>query len=228
MSDRMTICEAVEDRLLEGDRLTGHPELVEHAGSCLECFRTLSELRELPRLAEALRTGAAMAAEESDPGPAFWKVMPERIADEVLGAPKAPATPVVRPARRWWAPALLGSLGVWAAAAAVLVLGTRGESGPAPSALATAPAPVTATLAAGSESDENLPMGKLASLDTPELRALNSRLTEDGSATLRLLEDPAADVAAEDDGDATALEQLARLDGVQLRQLTHRLGLELE
>jgi len=43
-----SVCQAIEDRLLEGEKLAGHPELVEHVGSCLECFRTMSELRELP------------------------------------------------------------------------------------------------------------------------------------------------------------------------------------
>ncbi len=160
MSDRGVICQAVEDRLLEGEKLTGHPELVEHVGSCLECFRTLSELRELPRIAEVMRAGAAELAEENDPGAAFWRALPNRVADEVLGAQRPPETAAApRPARRWWAPAVVMSAGL-SAAVAMLVVTLHRPVVPVTTSVASAPAPAPATLAGGAESDDNLSMGE--------------------------------------------------------------------
>ncbi|MEA2696033.1 MAG: hypothetical protein QOI66_304 [Myxococcales bacterium] len=241
-----SICQAIEDRLLEGEKLTGHPELVEHVGSCLECFRTMSELRELPRIAEVMRGGAVAEAQAKDPGPAFWNALPERVAAEVLGSRGKPQVKV----RRWWAPAALASAGLAGAVATLLIV--YGPKVPAPSgftqaktatkttittttttASASASAPAAAVtspaaLASSAESDGDLTLGDLADLSATELRALSRRLTQDETAATRALTGSANDSSAEDDGEGTALEKLAGLSGSELQRLTQSLGLELE
>ena len=43
--DQALLCARVLDRLVEGDDLSGDPLLAEHLGSCVTCFRALTELR---------------------------------------------------------------------------------------------------------------------------------------------------------------------------------------
>ena len=62
------ICRQVWERAVEGRDVSDDPTLVAHVGSCVTCFRTLAELRDVPRLAAALRAGAP-AADVSD---RFW------------------------------------------------------------------------------------------------------------------------------------------------------------
>ena len=233
MTDRADICQAVEDRLLDGERLTGHPELVDHAGSCLDCFRRLTELRDLPRIAEMMRTEAGDQARENDPGPAFWKAMPERVADEVLG----PRRRAQAARRRWWAPATLMSGGLLAAAALALVVAYYPVVTKVATKTATKTAMTTAraqalpgapVLAAATETDDNLPVGDLANLSATQLRALNQRLTREEMGAMRVLTDPGTDLLADEDGEGTALERLASLGEPELQRLTHSLGLELE
>jgi hypothetical protein len=235
------ICQAIEDRLLDGEKLTGHPELVEHVGSCLECYRTMSEVRELPRIAEVMRTGAGEEARAKDPGPAFWNALPERVAVEVLGSRRKPQVKV----RRWWAPAALASAGLAGAVATLLIV--YGPRVPTPSVIGeaqtatktTATTTITtsasataatspAALASSAESDGELTLGDLADLSATELRALSRRLTQDETAATRALTGSAGLSIVEDDGEGTALEKLAGLTGSELQRLTQSLGLELE
>ncbi|HEY2899936.1 MAG TPA: hypothetical protein VGL59_05120 [Polyangia bacterium] len=222
-TNRPDICLAIEDRLLEGERLTGHPELVDHAGSCLDCFRTLTELRELPRIAEVMLAGAGELARQNDPGPAFWKAGPDRIADEVLGS-RCKARPA---ARRWWAPAALMSTGLAAAATLVLAVSYRPPTSPSVATTKKTEA-VAAPLAAAAESDDNLPVSDLTGLSGPELRALNQRLSQEESGAVRALTDSAPELVADEDGEGTAMARLSSLNGPQLQRLTRSLGLELE
>ncbi|HXI56392.1 MAG TPA: hypothetical protein VNO55_10050 [Polyangia bacterium] len=231
-----SVCQAVEDRLLEGEKLTGHPELVEHMGSCLECFRTMSELRDLPRIAEVMRAGAVEDAQAKDPGPAFWNALPERVAAEVLGSQRKPQVK----ARRWWAPAALASAGLAGAVATLMIV--YGPKVPGPSVIAPAKTKTTMTataspaaaatsagaLAPSAEGDGDLTLGDLADLSATELRALSRRLTQDETAATRALAGSSSDSSIDDYGEGTALEKLAGLTGSELQRLTQSLGLELE
>ena len=67
--DQTLLCAQVLDRLVEGDDLGGDRLLAEHLGSCVTCFRALTELRDAPRMAEALRAGAPVLPRPDDP---FW------------------------------------------------------------------------------------------------------------------------------------------------------------
>ena len=68
-SDERALCSQVLDRLVEGDDLSGDRHLSEHLGSCVTCFRALTELRDAPRLAEALRADAPVVPALND---RFW------------------------------------------------------------------------------------------------------------------------------------------------------------
>ena len=47
------ICRQVWDRSVEGRDVSDDPKLTAHVGSCVTCFRTLAEMRDVPRLAAA-------------------------------------------------------------------------------------------------------------------------------------------------------------------------------
>jgi hypothetical protein len=66
-------CREITLRLVAGESLAGDPALVTHVGSCLRCFRTANEMRELPQIARLLRQAARSAP---DPGEAFWAQFP--------------------------------------------------------------------------------------------------------------------------------------------------------
>jgi hypothetical protein len=73
--DQTLLCARVLDRLVEGDDLSGDrgdPILAEHLGSCVTCFRVLTELRDAPRVVEALRAEAPVAPHLPHPGDQFW------------------------------------------------------------------------------------------------------------------------------------------------------------
>lgn len=67
--DETSPCGQVLDRLVEGDDLSGDRLLSEHLGSCVTCFRALTQLRDTPRLAEALRAEAPVVPPPND---RFW------------------------------------------------------------------------------------------------------------------------------------------------------------
>ncbi len=83
------ICDEAYLRLLSGETAAADPALAVHVGSCLRCFRTAAELRELPRLQGLLRTAELDAA--VDPGEAFWRSFPARVADAWEGRPATAA-----------------------------------------------------------------------------------------------------------------------------------------
>ena len=68
--DETSLCARVLDRLVEGDDLERRCRpLAEHLGSCVTCFRALTELRDAPRVAEALRAEAPVLPPPDD---RFW------------------------------------------------------------------------------------------------------------------------------------------------------------
>ena len=60
-------CEQFESRLIAGDRPADDAELGAHVGSCLRCFRTAADMREVPRLAALLREGEAEGRRGGEP-----------------------------------------------------------------------------------------------------------------------------------------------------------------
>jgi hypothetical protein len=184
-----SLCQAVTDRLLDGKKLAGELELTAHVGSCLDCFRWLTDVRELPRISEALRSEAAMATFGEDPGPAFWNAMPGQIADQIQAAQKTTA-PARRPrARRWWAPATLMATGLAAVAVLVIYGATATRTVPV---VVTRTIPATATRSAaisdedlralaegGADDEAEGAMEQLASLDSVELERLTEVLGQE-------------------------------------------------
>jgi hypothetical protein len=65
-------CREITLRLVAGESL-GDPALVTHVGSCLQCFRTANEMRELPHIARLMRQAQRPAL---DPGDEFWAQFP--------------------------------------------------------------------------------------------------------------------------------------------------------
>ncbi len=74
-------CEQFESRLIAGDRPADDAELGAHVGSCLRCFRTAADMREVPRLSALLRESEAQeGAGVPDPGAFFWEKFPGQVS----------------------------------------------------------------------------------------------------------------------------------------------------
>jgi hypothetical protein len=71
-------CAEISLRLIGGELPSGDPALQSHVGSCLRCFRTATEMREVPQLAAMLRDGDDDRL--ADPGPAFWARFPATVS----------------------------------------------------------------------------------------------------------------------------------------------------
>jgi hypothetical protein len=207
-------CDAIEARVLEGVRAQEDPALAAHLGSCLRCFRTASELRELPRIEGFLRAAPA----EMDPGEAFWQSFPGRVADAwaAAAAVRAPAEP------SWWhrltawlwrpLPAALSSA---ACASVVVFLLARGHA-PPPAAEVAATPTVALEEEAPADHDDELGEGFVHSLDATGLELLVEPAPPAGTASAEAVE-------AEED-DAPAAEELDLLDEAELRALSGKLG----
>jgi hypothetical protein len=221
-------CDAIEARVLEGARAQDDPALAAHLGSCLRCFRTASELRELPRIEGFLRAAPA----QIDPGEAFWQSFPGRVADAwAAAAPVAAApAPVAAPPSPWYRftrwlrlpipAALSGAL----CASVVVYLLARGHA-PAPQPLAALePLAAPAALAtvedeAGAEHadhDDEAAEDFVHSLDATGLELLLEPALARGTTSAEAIE-------AEED-DAPAAEELDLLDEAELRALSSKLG----
>lgn len=117
------ICSDVEARLVTGARPGEDPMLAEHIGTCLRCFRTASELRDLPRLEALLHQNAALP----DPGETFWSSFPSQAADawEASQRGAEPAPPLWRRVRDWFRMPVPAALAGAAVAAVVVALAVR-------------------------------------------------------------------------------------------------------
>ncbi|MES1205911.1 MAG: hypothetical protein ABUS79_08235, partial [Pseudomonadota bacterium] len=90
MSEQVTCAAAVECLVEAG----GHPagSAVEaHVRSCMSCFRAMTELRDLPRVADALRAAAPPVPAPDD---RFWEALARRTSQAAAvavagGAPAA-------------------------------------------------------------------------------------------------------------------------------------------
>ncbi len=84
------VCEQMEGKLIQGTRPGDDSELARHIGSCLRCFRTASEMRDVPALTTLLRVEAP-----EDPGPAFWARFPTNVAHAWEASRARPSTSMV-------------------------------------------------------------------------------------------------------------------------------------
>jgi len=208
-------CRQVWDRAVEGRDVTTDPTLAAHVGSCVTCFRTLAELRDVPRLAATLRAGAPAVDAEVDAR--FWDDLADRTT-------RAAAAALRRPARSR-AARVVGFVAIAAAAAAAVVL-VAGRTSIAPSG--TAARATAAKTAAGvyDEATGDDPVD-VADLDESALRRLLARLRARAPrnvAALAAVGDAAesTDVAFDDEGQMN--EELADLDGAALLRLEHSLA----
>ena len=196
----------------DGDTTT--PEIAAHLGSCMRCFRVMTELRDASRLATAVRASAPVLPEDDG----FWEALARRTVDATVasldGKTEAvpPAIPVPGPRlavesrrrRRLGAAAVAA---VSALAAAVLLIPSVRAPRPHPAPRATA-GETSSAIPAG---DEPWAAADVSELDGAALRRLLDRL---GARAPQPLADSRADVAdAPDvDDDTRVNDELAELD----------------
>jgi hypothetical protein len=249
--DETSLCGRVLDRLVEGDDLSGDRFLAEHLGSCVTCFRALSELRDTPRLAEALRAEASLAPPPDD---RFWDDLAARttaaaqseLQRTLPGAPGDCQTPEVpapisvdsvahaRARRASGARVRIISVAATlAAAAAGFMLIARGPLSSssripaAPATLASAERSRTAAPATWAATDEASTdeEADIAELDLDALHRLLDRLRPRAPALFAAPQggeaSDAADVVGDDEGRVN--EELADLDGDELRRVASSL-----
>ncbi len=250
--DQTLLCARVLDRLVEGDDLSGDRLLSEHLGSCVTCFRALTELRDAPRMAQALRAEAPALPHLGD---RFWDDLAARttaaVEVELQGAPRGAlssdgetpetAAPVslrgsvhARGRRSSGARARIISVAATlAAAAAGFMLIARGPlRSPSampdtPTALASAPrsgttTPVPRSSSAQAMADEE---ADVAELDVGALHRLLDRLRPRAPAALTAAGagGPTDAVDVLGDDEARVNEELADLDGDELRRVASSL-----
>jgi hypothetical protein len=92
-------CDRFEERLIAGDKPADDAALAAHVGSCLRCFRTAADMRDVPRLAALLREGEADVQGAFDPGARFWDKFPADVASAWVSS--RPAAPVRRRTALW-------------------------------------------------------------------------------------------------------------------------------
>jgi hypothetical protein len=229
--DQTALCAQVFDRLVEAGDLGGEPALAEHLRSCVTCFRALTELRDAPRVAQALRADGPVVPGADD---RFWDDLATRTTAAaeaaLLGAeaPKASAPSSVRGRARRSAGARVRIISVaatLAAAAAGFVLVARHSvslpSAPSLGAASLAASVRTPAHAVGSLADDATTSEEtdVAELDAGALRRLLERM---GPHALPALTSgngtsDAADLLGDDE--APVNEELADLDGDELRRV---------
>jgi hypothetical protein len=244
--DQTLICARVLDRLVEGDDLNGDRLLAEHLGSCVTCFRALTELRDAPRMAAALRAEGPVLPHPDD---RFWDNLAARttlaaqteLQRALQGAsPRAEMSETPAPTS-WHARSRRSSgarlrpisvAATLAAAAAGFLLVARGPlrspSGiPAtPAALVSAARSGTTAPAVRAVADEatNDDEADVAELDVGALHRLLDRLSPRAPAALTAPGGGAAGDAADvGDDEAPVNEELADLDGDELRRVASSL-----
>lgn len=234
MSDEVTgtvTCGAAVERLVEAGGRPAGSAVDAHVRSCMSCFRAMTDLRDLPRVADALR-----AAEPPVPAPddRFWEALARRTTDAAAvavdgGVPAAAKRSAGRATwRRFRAnkPRSVYAIGALAVAAAAgwAVMVHR----PAAPGAATVPAAATAGLSHDEAGGEAL--SDVAELDSSALRQLLDRMGRHAPPALaggtRLVSDlqdstDAADIPADDE--ARVSDEVAELDGDALRRVASSL-----
>ncbi len=205
------LCQRVWDRLVEGADVSGDAELGEHLGSCMTCYRALSELRDAPRIAAMLR-GDMAGGTAADRDERFWDQLAVRTGDAATAA-------MARAGRR--RPLRLAAAGVMLAAAAALMLFLRA---PGPANNGASPDVTGGGVAIVDEgSTDEAGMADVAALDEPALQALLNRMRVAGEANALAATSTGDDTDVFDD-DADLDEVLAELDGPALRRVQRSLA----
>jgi hypothetical protein len=197
-------CEVFAGRLIEGAAPSSDPDLALHVGSCLPCFRLMTEMRDLPRLADVMH-----AESLPDPGVAFWAALPARIwtaAEEEGRRPRpAAAVPV----------GLFGRLQAWirrplpaafagaVCAAALVLLTVRRPAGPP-----------GLTPPSGEGASIEVAPSDLAEMGPQDLAAVSRRMAEDGDEASSFVT-----ALADDSSTLTPMERLTDLTPDDLRVL---------
>jgi hypothetical protein len=203
------VCADIELRLVDGRRPTDDPALAAHVRSCLRCFRTASDLREVPHIAALLRDVA-----EPDPGDLFWARFPTTVADAWEKRQVPAKVSLWQRVGRWFQlPVPAALTGAMAAAALVLLVTHRAPP------VAPRPAPSAPVAAASSEPTlEDEAAGLVGDDDPLEALELSGQ---------KLVANSDGDNASQPDdsveGDSSAVEDLEQLDGDELRAVAQAL-----
>jgi hypothetical protein len=207
-------CAEISLRLIAGAHASDDPALASHVGTCLRCFRTAAEMRELPRLAALLREGDER--QSADPGEAFWARFPATVnaAWEKRRARRNPLLEQWRHLTAWLRQPFAAALAGAAVASLVLTLVGR-------------PPPMSESNTRPPVEDEDVTSAEM--LATPEVMGEEDapwemlELTDGKAAVAQVDQDGngagnvAGNVAAPDDGElATPAEELESLDGDEL------------
>jgi len=221
-------CSHVLERLVD-DPEAGEtdPTLAAHLGSCLDCFRVLTELRDAGRITELMRSATD---EVPDMGPTFWSALAARTVDAIEAAvPYAPARAAHPGRRRAWVRDLArrsGAVLVGATAAAMVIGLLGGWPARAPRRAAeverVAAVGVLDEIGGGGDSfDEAGAAGDVQALEEPELRRLLDGLRRGEPEEVDEI-DGWYGAASEDE--AGFADQISGLDGPALRRLARALG----
>jgi hypothetical protein len=213
------LCARVFERMVENGDLGGDAALLAHAGSCMACFRTLTELRDAARLKELLRASPPAQPPAGDP---LWDQLASQItaavrADKTPVRPASSPSPAVRPWRRRW---ISGSVGLaLLAAAAAWVLAVR-PARREPGSAAPAAAPVTlSAVTSPLAADDSSAALDVSELDGAVLKRLADRLREKPLLATYVLGEE-ADV----EEDVQLSDEVAGLDGPALLRLQRSLA----
>lgn len=242
--DQSSLCERVLDRLVEGDDLNGDRSgdgiLAEHLGSCVTCFRALTELRDAPRMAEALRAEAPVLPHPDD---RFWDdLAAQTTAAAQIELQRARQAPGTTAPTSWRARSrrssgarvrVISVAATLAAAAAGFLLVARGPLR-SPSGIPAAPATLTSAARSGATApavrtvaDEAVTdeEADVAELDVGALHRLLDRMRPRAPAALTAPGGSGAGDAADvlGDDEAPVNEELADLDGDELRRVASSL-----
>jgi hypothetical protein len=221
-------CTAAVERLVEAGGRPADGAVEAHVGSCMSCFRAMTDLRDLPRVADALRAAAPPVPAPDD---AFWGALARRTTDAVTAA--LAVEPVVEPLLHRASPvqvpsasrrrpgARFVSLGALAVAAAaswvVMVHRPTAPQGP------TAPATTAAAPSRDEGGGDALP--DVAELDATALRQLLDRLGRHAPAALAGGTSDGTDGAdVPVDDEARVSDEVADLDGDALRRVESSLA----
>jgi hypothetical protein len=225
------LCGRVFEALIESGEVRD-VALAEHLGSCMRCFRAMTDLRDAPRLASALRAETPALPEDD----LFWQRLERRTVEATAAAlagaaalPVASAAetevsmPAVPAAARtiaagWGAHARrLGAIALGFAAAAAAVVVFVGSGPHRPHAPVASVASLGTGATPGSFGDEPWAAADVSDLDRTALRRLLDRLgaTAPGGWTASV--NDRADVPeAYIDDDTRVNDELADLDGPAL------------
>ncbi len=227
------LCALVFDRLVEGADLGGDRALSEHLGSCVTCFRAMTELRDAPRVAEALRAEGPAVPRADD---RFWDQLAARTTAAAEAALRGGAEPHAAPAKarvvrsfsaggvaRATRVRIVSVAATLAAAAAAFLLIARHPLPPAPGELPAdhqVSGPLEVASRAGGDEVFTDTEADVADLDAGALRRLLDRMRPTAPAALTSAaggSGDAAELLGEDEGRMN--DELADLDGTELRRV---------